>query len=732
MKKIVLIVLVGIVSCFGAYNTTGTDYDKALVRTYTEEDTLRALDTVNMILRFMKDSRADKFINKGPYKVMQKDDEKQGGAQTGTGSTKTESLVPMTFNVTRDTSDETAPMIVKLWLDEDDGPGEKPQRIIGYMKVEKGVDSEYPMGKFTFHFAGFGIQSNGETNSSDNIMNGVLGADKGSSEGLALIQYENTMSEQGMDFIEAIKMEIDGDNKGKGFTNVIVWGENQPVQKKYKLTLDSRYYKVQELNSTTHENVGSEIIKDKQSKIIKTFRYGLYYDTNGSKVEMNSGFPIKDATGNYGYAGYWGIWSQDDIMSDGTTVTKEGTSDSYTVVAAPGKLKKYTRSSASMESIKNTKLYFWNQNDGQQYILSWDATLEDYKILGIQNQYGEADASALVGITANEYLFTNDYNGSGAGKLQINEWSNAWSEALQASIKVDSTITNTSSISFHKEEVVIPDTNLTLVNFGWEVINPDMNISDLNNTASIRFEDNNSIIGGAYQYNVDNLVLIDLNRSQQAVVFADGANFNNTTYERWQYGTQMGPLITADRASSYNASNWWNVEQNEDVYYKWETGSQNWNKFTGLKDSNGDILTFDPPKTFAYTHDSTKDANGDEDNGGLYSLQYDGYDLQIPWTFDEATNNWFPKINIKSATTLSDGSITYRIKALESGILIGETETEPSVTWISNDLNTSYDGVEHNLSLITNETGVIVPDANVTVIKGKCLYEDCAMTQITP
>jgi len=731
MKKIIIL-LIGFVSCFAAYNSPGTDYDKALVRTYTEEDTLRALDTVNMILRFMKDSRADKFINKGPYKVMQKDDEKQGGAQTGTGNTKTESLIPMTFNVTRDTSDETAPMIVKLWLDEDDGPGGNPQRIIGYMKVEKGVDSEYPMGKFTFHFAGFGIQANGETNTSDNVMNGVLGADKGSSEGLAIIQYENNMSEQGMNFIEAIKMEIDGDKKGQGFTNVIAWGDNQPVQKKYKLTLDSRYYKVQEVNATTHENLGSEIIKDKQIKIIKTFRYGLYYDTNGSKVEMNSGFPIKDASGNYGYAGYWGIWSQDDIMSDGTTVTKEGTSDTYTIVTAPGKLKKYTRSSATMESIKNTKLYFWNQNDGQQYILSWDASQQDYKILGIQNQYGEADASALVNITANEYLFTDDYNGTGAGKLQINEWSNTWSEALQASIKIESSVTNSTEIFFHKEEVVIPDTNLTLINFGWEVINPDMNVNDLNTTASIRFEDNNSIIGGMYQYNIDNLVLVDLNRSNKPVVFANGADFNNTIYEWWQYGTQMGPLITADRAVNYNFSNWWNVEQNEDVYYRWETGSQNWNKFTGLEDANGNILTFDPPKTFAYTHDSTKDTNGDEDNGGLYSLQYDGYDLQIPWTYDEDSNNWFPKINIKSSTSLSDGSITFRIKALESGIIIGEAQGASSVTWLTNDLNTSYDGVEHNLSLITGETGVSVPDANVTVIKGQCLYEDCAMTQVNP
>jgi hypothetical protein len=229
-----------------------------------------------------------------------------------------------------------------------------------------------------------------------------------------------------------------------------------------------------------------------------------------------------------------------------------------------------------------------------------------------------------------------------------------------------------------------------------------------------------------YQFNASSLTLVDLNRSNSPVVFANNADFNNTTYQWWTYGTQMGPLLTMDRAANYNGSNWWEVEQNENVYYRWETGTRNWNKFTGLKNGSNEILNFDPPMVFAYTHDSTKDTNGATNNGGLYSLKYDGYDLQIPWRYEASSGVWFPKINIKSGTNITDGTTTYRIKALESGILIGETSSGPS-SWPLNDLNTSYDGVEHNSSLIS-VTGHTVPDANVTVIKGKCLFRNCAMT----
>ncbi|HYM36394.1 MAG TPA: hypothetical protein VET48_13425, partial [Steroidobacteraceae bacterium] len=38
-----------------------------------------------------------------------------------------------------------------------------------------------------------------------------------------------------------------------------------------------------------------------------------------------------------------------------------------------------------------------------------------------------------------------------------------------------------------------------------------------------------------------------------------------------------------------------------DVYYQWETGSNNWNQFAAVKDSGGNVVHFDAPLQVSYT-----------------------------------------------------------------------------------------------------------------------------------
>jgi hypothetical protein len=752
MKKIILSTIVSTALLFGAYNSIGTDYDKAITKSFTEESTLEALNTVNMILAFMKDSRADKFINKGPYKALMKDDEKSGEApKTGQSTTKVEELIPMTLNVTRDINTTNAPMVVNMWMDDSEGPNDSAMRIIGQMTVNKGVSTEYPLGDFTFHFGGFRLEANGDINTSAKIMSGVMDITKGANIGQAQVKYKNEFIEGPYTMPEELSLTInvnasdgnsdgdttdDGEEKGNGvaYTKVMDWGEQGPTLKAYKLSLSNKYYKVQEVNATTDADIGAAVVKDKEIKIHKIFRYGLYHDDNGSKLTANSGFPIKDDLTKLkrGYIGYWGLWSEDNEITNGMDVIREGDSSSptYTVVMAPGKLKKYTKATTLMSNIHGSKLFFYNDTNNQQYILMWDENAGggngNYKILGAQNNYGEATTIASSG----DYVFNTGGDDNSTNPLVINEWNGAWSEALQANIPVDATYTNATLVSYHKEEVVAPNTDLNLINFGREIINPNMDVNDLNNTARITADQNSSVIGNQYLFDSTNLILKDVNRSNATVELANGADFNNTNIDYWQWGAQMGPLLDSSLAQAtdgtYNNSNYWDVEKDENIYYRWETGPNNWNKFTGIKNTNTNVMVnFDPPVTFNYEHTQAKDINDATDNAGFYSMQYDGFSLQVPWVHD-GSNGWQPKINLKNGVQLTNGSTNYRVKILDEGLLIGDaTDYAGSPALEIPDGNLSVSGVDHNATLILN-MGDKPADANVTVIKGECVKADCS------
>lgn len=750
MKKILISTVLSSALLFGAYDSVGTDYEKAVSQSWTQENTLSALETVNMILGFIRDSRASDFINKGNYKALLKDEDKEGSAkQAGTTSTTVEKLMPMTLNVTRDINNTSAPMYVKLWLDTN-GPNDVPMRVVGHMTVEKGVSDEYPLGDFTFQFGGYLINKNGDinvTNPNKKVMSGVMDITKADVKGQAKVEYKNSM--MGGAEEESIHMILnvnatdanndgdktdDGEEQGNGvaYTKVTSFQDNNSTLKAYKLSLSKDFYRVQEVDATSGANMGDSTVKEKAVQLHKVYRYGVYHDSNGSKVKMNSGFPIASTTSNaHGYIGYWGLWSENDLLKNGDVVKKEGAKDNatYTIMQSEGKLKKYTKDTTTLAKIHNTKLFYYDNSTNQQYILTWDKNAGggngNFKILGTQNNYGEAQNVANV---SGKYLFNTAGDDNSTNPITLQEWSGAWSEALNAQLSIKSTLTNDTNVSYHKEEVVVPTSNMTLYHFGNTMINPNMdksNTSTINQTAAIQAWQTPSIIGAEYKFSANNYMLTDANDTN--ITVPSDVNFSTTQYGWWENGAQFGPFLDTN-STKYNAFNFWDVDRNESVYYKWETGKQNWNKFTSIKDSTGKLITFDPPKNFNYEHTTANDLNSDTNNTGMYSLQYDGYSLQVPWKYDDK-NGWVPKINIKSGTAVTDSNgAKYRLKVLEEGIMIGDAKTyqgKPAII-IPSDLNSSYMGPDHNGTLIQN-LGDVPKDANVTVIKGVCVKDNCEL-----
>lgn len=747
MKKILLSTVLCSSLMFGAYNDAGTDYADSITKSFTEESTLQPINTVNMILGILSQTKASEFVNKGPYVALIKEEEESGDVQSAgaTGNSNVEKLTPMTIVVTRKSN--TDPMIVKFWMDEDDGPSGE-QRIMGHMVVDEAVSSEYPLGKFTMNFGGFSIDQDGTVDfddSSKKDMGGIFTADKGAYVGQALVNFKNLMKENGNSLPEVLKLVInvnqidtdgdngtllDGEKKGRGvaYSKGVQWGQT-PTIKAYKLSLSDRYYKIQEVNKDDKSiDVGSIIVKDKQDLSHKVFRYGLYDDITGDQITLNSGFPIvkvDSTTGHeyHGYIGYWGLWAEDNKITNGNTVYKEDDNsrvNPYTVVQSSGKLKKFTKSSTTMDKLDNTKMYYWDNASSNQYIISWDSTAGagngNFKILGIQdNQTGEATAGALTG----KYIFNTGGDDNSGVSFTIENWSGAWSESLKANIPIKSTLTNISSISFHQEEVVNPSSNLTLVNYGYEVINPGMtNLNDF----MIQDNGSNGIIGKSYIYNATSMVLKD--NSDNDILINSSINVSGTNRE---WGASVGPLLNpSEQSGTYNGANFWEVEQAENVFYRWETGNNDWNKFSGIKDSSGNLVSFSAPIMFNYEHDVSKDINGSTTNGGMYSLSYDGFSLQIPW--ENVSGEWFPKININSGTQLTDNDNTdYRVKILDEGLIVNTVGGDPEPSLVipsSNDPFWADPTITHDANKI-KALGQKPLNAKVEVIKGVCVETNC-------
>jgi hypothetical protein len=116
------------------------------------------------------------------------------------------------------------------------------------------------------------------------------------------------------------------------------------------------------------------------------------------------------------------------------------------------------------------------------------------------------------------------------------------------------------------------------------------------------------------------------------MVLQYGATNVTTNNEGYQFGLMSGPLFEPTPENlSLMACDWdpnqtcgWQAWDKLDEYYTWETGPNDWNKFTALEDpATGDFEVFDPPLQVKYVH--YWDPVGDPTNTSLFYLEYSGF-----------------------------------------------------------------------------------------------------------
>jgi len=622
----------------GLYSDEGTDYSLAEKQTWTEDTD--ALGTINDILGVVQETRYEDFVNAGPYKALVSkvgdESESQGGAST-TSST-TESLMEMIVNVTR--ASNSAPMIVKVWLEEPDGPGGQTMRIRGYFEVTRGVSDDYPYGAMEAHFQGRALDGDGN-------------------EGAVLFTMVMTVDAQdGQVIIEGVEDGDEGDSEWTNEVRLIVNSdltEGNAYQYEYR---DDPWGGIQE--STTYFAFDPDYLKskadgvttayDKRDFDYKVYRYNLFNLEDGEEVTRNSGFPIRLESGEYGYVGYYGLWLPQGVSAeDGDTVTRVGTDAEYTLFHVKGKLTKHTRSSIALGELTGTEMSKFDCGPGgcTDSIVTWDGA--EFKKIGERDpQTGQVT-----------YLAPGEQT-----TVTFQPWEGAWCEQLKSFLRLGTLTlyTNESIVPFHTEQTVNPAIaeDLTLSTWGFALDAP-ITQEVIDSADESGYWSSPSL--KTYTFDSTGLVLKDGDGT--AVLLADGVDLDGTRYSG---GIHIGPLT----ASPYPEESWWEAND-ADVYYTWQTGSNSWNQFTTVREVGGEAVQFSAPLRMTYTHSTENDLNGAGTyDGKRFTIEYDGSELRVPWEFDEVQGKWAPLFNLRDGVLLSGGGGDYVVKGVEQGLLLAE------------------------------------------------------------
>ncbi len=635
-----------------AYNDAGTDYTAQTKETWLEDT--EALDLVNDILAVVADTGYENFVNAGPYRALVKPvgDEKQSQGGAATTATTTEELMEIVVEVTR--ASDSAPMIVKVWVREDEGPGGMAMLIRGYFTVTQGVSAQYPYGAMTAHFKGVSLDENGAEGDEVMTMAISIGADDNANVVVQVIDEGQEENNENL-YVWDNRARIVADatltaGSAYVYSGETDWDSGVFEEETFYFAYNPDYFKYQDSGT-------SEVtVLDKGDLRHKIFKYKLFDRETGAKVTRNSGFGIQLGNGQYGYVGYHGLWAPYGVsLADGDTVTRADNGLTYTLIKKGGKLTKHTRASVLLDDLDGVEISVWN--NGQDLVIAWDADAGTFKKIGTRN-----NASGGV-----DYLDEADYE----NYAFANEWEGGWCEALGAHLALGRlTPANGDTVYYHIQETVSGSVaeNLTLYYWGFALDAP-ITQAVINGAAAAE---------GAYMsgapvrktYTFDAAARVLKDAGGDAVLLGSGLTLTGT---RYQYGYTLGPLTTDD---TYDASNCWSIYDG-DVYYQWSTSAtDSWSQFTTVRDGAGDLVGFDRPLSFSYTHQTANDVNGDTANDGKkFRLEYDGSDLRIPWKFDEATGDWWPAINLKDGTVLTDADGgAYVVKAVEESLIMSAAD----------------------------------------------------------
>ena len=673
-----------------------SDYHKDVTNIYVEERSTENFNTVNQILCMIGQTKYDSMLNKGPYKAQidfnqcssNQSDASSAGQKSQDQSSGSSMPKYEMWTVESSRVDNNSPEIVKAWIHEE-AEGEEPARVIfAKVVITEGKSASNPYGIFIVNFRGAPASDLSQT-----MFKGTLKAEKDSQTGKVLLKFIETGTHGSYPEGSEVTLDRAADgSSGAGSLHLSRTDINNgtPVQREASFDIAYNPSKFLRKNKTNNAEVClSRTVFDESA-----WRYSLYNSTNGSRVARNSGFPIKKDNA-YGWVGYWGLWLPEGItVNNGDTVNKHdyatNTDTPYTVVKSGGKLKKHTRKSITLGDIKNIPLN-WGDCVGTgpcvNYQVIWTGTGFNKIAQQDQSNYTWTSLNPVVQFDMSTLNWgeLNFYSQSLGGQVRVKLNTDPNSTDPYCSYvsgKYDCSaagiVTNSTPVVFYAEDIVYPT----------DAVPATLACFDNCPNATVAGVDTNNPFFPLSQANANNYTF-DI--TAMLLKYQGNAVVQNAAISNYSWGIMSGALFEPTSANlallkcdwDNNQTCGWKAWSELPVFYTWETGLNNWNKFTALKDSGGMVLKFDPPLQVEYTHAQTDASRPDyKYNGSKFYLEYSGFgNLQgIPGkcvNMDTGLDadcssggpgspiRWVAAFTIPNGATATDGANTYLIKALE-------------------------------------------------------------------
>ena len=672
-----------------AFGDTGTDYAKHPTDTWLNND-MEALDTINIVLQIISDSGYKDFVNKGPYKALivpPGGDENKSSGSDSSGS-KVEKLTPMTVNITR-ADFENSPMKIDFWFDlKDDGPnGEIDMNIKGHIEVSKSAnDITLPWGVFTFDVEG----------SVD--YGGAIGVLTVFQMGLETIENSDGLAE--MEFIDTSTF-LEPAGMGAGFEPVTNANSIHVVASKdlsagnliltntYKSDTSASYVTFNQDFYIQGNSVDIEEYSKKFSDLKQTaFDYAIFNEETGAALNLNAGMPFRTADGKFGYAGNWGIWAESqNLIVDGAQITSEGSNPvTYTVVSKNGKLVKHSKVSKTLGDIAGLPLYMWDYKESNDKVIKWNSASSVFQQVGTMGDDGFGNW-VLTEFEPSDYVTLTTGN--------TDQWDGTWVESLRTYLEVGRyinggvSLSDSTAIQYYVESTVKPGDTVPSPLYTLEWV-PDFKVANADalmaqEDAHYSCWDTSTCLSSPLTFDTNNYTL----KNDATEIVSPDKSVLDLSESRYIWGVHLNGLVAATDGESHGL----------DTFYSWNTGGNDWNKFTSIKDAVGSMVAFDQPIRMTYKHLATNDRNyamasRDESRDDmLYQIEYDGTNLSIPWFYNPTIDEWEPQINLKDGAILTDGTMEYVVKgsdvmltmkklgAGESGLTLNETTSSPTITY---------------------------------------------------
>jgi len=668
-KKTLASTLLGVLlaqSVFAAAPTSGA-YVTDFVNSYVNDDGLRSLDTVGMILCFMGALRAEQKVGAGPYKALV-DKSKCEKTETETTSAGASSAVSYTNTVVEATRASSAdPMLGNAWVLMKEGVA---QTIYTNTSISEGVSSSAPNGVFTMNFSGY-LDATPTTLG----MKGTL-----TSTGSTLTFYEE--GDQGFGaYSNALTLTQSGTDSGSGRASASQAGQATTDS---TFAYSSTYFKRKKGTEDTQC-----FSRSADSADVSTWRYGVY-KADGTRLDLdNPGFSLTytsiggSPVTYYGYAGFNGVNFPDaalTAMGSSATLSRPGSSDPYAFTKVGGKLTKLTKVTTTLDTIKGMPIRIWVPSGGELELV-WDGTNMTKTRTISCNQGGCISTAASGNVTAADLVSLG---------LQIAQ---GWSDSLGGSVAMGITSAFASATPIYyrtRSTVTSAAANALTLSCVSECLDNTTGMSAALLTGSPYV----TVGSSAYNYlpmlaTVAKTYTFSAGMMQYGSVAVDASAFSSSQLAgNYQWGLRTGSLVSAaDTSVKCNSNGDANtagdyicpllIGEAADIY-EWETGNKSWNQNATLT-LNATAVTFDAPKRLSVTvsaSNSTLPA-GNSKIGATMVMNYNGFgDLQgIPGSCYNKTTNakttcssvtgYAPDFSLKAGAELTEGSTTYYVKPID-------------------------------------------------------------------